>query len=57
MLIQKVLETYLSITTVSLATVNTVSDSLFIKAMSNYSTLAEDRSDAPINFVSSLKWL
>jgi len=55
MLIQKVLETYLSITTVSPATVNTVSDFLFIKAMSDNSKLAEDRSDVPINFVSSLK--
>jgi len=36
MLIQKVLETYLFITIVSPATVNTVSEFLFVKAMSNF---------------------
>jgi len=54
--IQKVLEKYLFITIVSPATVNTVSEFLFVKAMSNCSANAEDRSNAPIDFFFTPKW-
>jgi hypothetical protein len=50
-----ILETYLSITTVSPATVNTASEFLFFKEMSSCSASAEDRSNAPIDFSFFLK--
>jgi hypothetical protein len=55
MLIPKVWETHLSITTVLFPAVNTVSEFLLVKAMSTCSANTEDCSNAPIDFVLFLK--